>query len=291
LYLATGEIRHTRWRPIVNSFCYPALFLRIPIHDLATIQWPALMRHNQWGLWSFYNHDHGDGRTPLHEWALATLRSTLADLPPAEQSTALWNRLNCDNTQVWLHSFPRILGYTFNPVSFWFIHEKTSQALLAIICEVHNTFGQKHCYVLRHPNGQAIRNGELFTADKVFHVSPFCPVTGHYRFRFAFRYNPQCPSTLMQLIARIDYDDAPLLSSLIHSATAPDPLINTAISGKLEVCTSRRLLSLLLKLGWFTVGVMLKIHWQAFQLWRRNVRFFRLPIQRQPTTTHNHSDI
>ena len=111
--------------------------------------------------------DHGDGR-PLLAWIEQLLvRAGVHDA----------------DGEIWLHCFPRMLGYAFNPVSFWFC-ERRDGALRAIVCEVHNTFGERHCYVLAHDDDRPIAWGETLRARKVFHVSPFCAVAGSYRFRF-----------------------------------------------------------------------------------------------------------
>jgi len=103
--------------------------------------------------------------------------------------------------EVWLHCYPRVLGFTFKPVSFWYCH-RPDGSLRAIVVEVNNTFGERHCYLLDTP-----RYGAELRATKVFHVSPFCAVEGGYRFRFML--TPGMDRT----VARIDYDDAlgPLL--------------------------------------------------------------------------------
>ena len=75
--------------------------------------------------------DHGDGR-PLLEW----IDALLADHGIADAGG-----------EVWLHTFPRVFGYVFNPVSFWFAH-RSDGSLRAVVCEVNNTFGERHCYLL-----------------------------------------------------------------------------------------------------------------------------------------------
>ena len=80
--------------------------------------------------------------------------------------------------EVWLQTFPRVLGYTFKPVSFWYCH-RADDSLAAIVAEVHNTFGERHSYLLDAP-----RWGHTEVASKVFHVSPFCEIKGQYQFRF-----------------------------------------------------------------------------------------------------------
>jgi DUF1365 family protein len=72
-----------------------------------------------------------------------------------------------------------MFGYTFKPVSFWYCHDEAGR-LRAIVVEVNNTFGERHCYLLDAP-----RYGQTLQARKVFHVSPFCNVEGSYRFRVA----------------------------------------------------------------------------------------------------------
>ena len=91
-----------------------------------------------------------------------------------------------------------MLGYAFKPVSFWFCHRRDG-ALVAVIAEVNNTFGERHCYVLGDAPGTPIGAGAELAAAKVFHVSPFCAVEGRYAFRFAFGAD--------RWLARIDYFD------------------------------------------------------------------------------------
>ena len=89
------------------------------------------------------------------------------------------------NGEIVLYCFPRMLGYVFNPVSFFVCHDAAG-TVRAVLAEVNNTFGESHCYLLAHADGRALVSGETMTAPKVFHVSPFFPVAGHYEFRFHF---------------------------------------------------------------------------------------------------------
>ncbi len=72
----------------------------------------------------------------------------------------------------------RSLGYVFNPLSVHWCYDASGE-LACILAEVHNTYGQRHCYLLRpDEKGRA-------EADKEFYVSPFFPVDGRYRMRFS----------------------------------------------------------------------------------------------------------
>src|SRR5256885_15444703 len=77
------------------------------------------------------------------------------------------------------HTFPRVLGYVFKPVSFWYAH-RADGSLAAVLAEVNNTFGERHAYLLAGP-GLDWGRGQV--ARKQFHVSPFCEGRGGDRFR------------------------------------------------------------------------------------------------------------
>ena len=80
-------------------------------------------------------------------------------------------------------TMPRLFGYVFNPVSFWFCRDRDGR-LRAVLCEVNNTFGEHHCYLVHHDDRRPIEADAWLDGRKAFHVSPFLPVEGSYRFRF-----------------------------------------------------------------------------------------------------------
>jgi DUF1365 family protein len=239
-----GQIRHTRLRPARNAFAYRGYFLRLPLRALAAGADGGGVRFNRAGWFAVNDADHGDGR-PLLAWIDALLAA---------------ERIGDAVGEVWLHTFPRVLGYVFNPVSFWFAH-RADGALRAVVCEVNNTFGERHCYLLAHADGRPIANGEALTARKVFHVSPFCGIEGGYRFRFLLSAQGGAP----RWVGRIDYDDA------------EGPLLLTSVSGELETLTPRALLRALVAYPAFTFGVIARIHWQALKLAVKRVPFFSKP--------------
>jgi DUF1365 family protein len=157
-----------------------------------------------------------------------------------------------------------VLGYAFKPVSFWFCH-RADGALAAIVVEVNNTFGERHCYLLADPAGAPLKSGAELRAAKVFHVSPFCSVEGGYRFRFV--------TTDERALARIDHDDA------------EGPLLLTSLSGRFAPIAGRSLARALLGHPLFTFGVIARIHWHALRLWLRRVPFHRKPEPPRPIVT------
>jgi DUF1365 family protein len=236
-----GQVRHRRLKPVGNAFAYGTYFLMLPMRSLQRNGAGALAR-NRFAALSFYDQDHGDGRSAQAGGALAWLDELL-----------LSEGISDAEGEVWLHCYPRVLGFTFKPVSFWYCHDAQG-ALRAIVVEVNNTFGERHCYVLDRPVF-----GRELQADKVFHVSPFCPVEGSYRFRFMVTPDRQ------RTVARIDYDDA------------TGPLIETSVSGALEPLTTASARRALWRYPAMTLGVVARIHWQALKLWIKRAPFFGKP--------------
>jgi DUF1365 family protein len=227
-----GQVRHTRLRPVHHAFAYPTYFLMLPMRHLHG----SPLAINRRAALSFYDADHGDGQGPALAWVEALLqREGITDA----------------SGEIWLHCYPRVFGHTFKPVSFWYCH-RDDGSLRAIVVEVNNTFGERHCYLLDQP-----RYGVELAAAKVFHVSPFCPVEGGYRFRFM--------RSADRTVARVDYDDA--LGALIE----------TSVSGQLQPITPAAIRHALLRYPAMTLGVVARIHWQALRLWWRSVPFLRKP--------------
>jgi DUF1365 family protein len=228
-----GRVMHARLHPARHRFDYAVFFVRLPMHDLARAgtRWFSLNRFN---LLSFHEADHGDGGNGL-AWARGLLKQhgLIA------------------NGEIWLTTFPRVLGYAFKPVSFWHCHAADG-SLIAILAEVNNTFGERHVYLLRTNDPDAILH-----ADKVFHVSPFFPVRGQYTFRFQ--------SGADHFRARIDYDDG--------SGDA----LRTAWFGRLQPLTAGASLRAFFTHPLMTWGVIARIHLQALRLAIKRVPFFRKP--------------
>jgi uncharacterized protein len=239
-HIGFGQVRHTRLKPVQHAFAYPTYFLMLPMREMAKGVVASLAR-NTWAALSFYDKDHGDGRSDSLAW--------LDELLLTEGIT--------DATgEVWLHCYPRVFGHTFKPVSFWYCY-RADESLRVIVVEVNNTFGERHCYLLDQP-----AFGAEQTASKVFHVSPFCETQGNYRFRFV--------NAGLKTLARVDYDDE------------TGPLLETSVSGELEPINPKSIRKALWRYPAMTFGVVARIHWQAFKLWRKRVAFVSKPIP--PTT-------
>jgi DUF1365 family protein len=243
--LGRGVVRHRRLRPAPHAFEYPTAFLMLPMRSLRRQPHAALNRNGR-GWMSFHDRDHGDGSADALDWF--------------ERLLAAEGVRDADG-EIWLHCYPRVLGYAFKPVSFWYCH-RADGSLAAVVAEVNNTFGERHCYLLAGPG---LGFGRELRSRKVFHVSPFCAVQGHYRFRFM--------RTADRTVARVDHDDD------------EGPLLLTSVSGRLQPLTPAAARAAITAMPLLTLGVIARIHWQALQLWAKRVPFFGKPAPPQAFTT------
>jgi DUF1365 family protein len=237
-----ATVVHRRLRPRANAFRYRVAYLGLCLEALesAAGRWLVLDRH---GLVSFRRADHGarDG-SDLKEW----LRLVLFEHGLAE---------TCDGDAV-LMTMPRLLGYVFNPVSFWFCHDR-ARTLRAVLCEVNNTFGERHCYLVHHEDRRPIEPDAWLEGRKMFHVSPFLPVEGRYRFRFRLDGG--------RAHVDVNYHDADGL------------VLATSVGGRREALTDAGVLRRFLCNPTMTFAVIVRIHWQALHLLCKRARFYAKP--------------
>lgn len=248
-----GPVRHVRLKPKRHAFVYSHYFWLLPMRELAR-QPQSVVNRQRWGLLSFHDVDHGEGGPDALAWLDGVLASSgliVAELAQGE---------------VWLQTFPRVLGFAFKPVSFWWVH-RADRSLAAVVAEVNNTFGERHAYVL---SGPALKLGGEVTARKVFHVSPFCSVSGRYRFRFMRTGawgsgTNEVPGVPDRLVACVNHDDE------------AGPLLQTSQAGTLAPLTPASARKAFW--GWplMTWGVVARIHWQALSVWLKGVPLHRKP--------------
>lgn len=232
-----GDVMHKRMMPMSYRFNYNVFGLLLDIdtfeQEASSMLW---LSYNRFNLLSVKIKDHGAcDQSSWRSWLLNIL---------AESG------LN-DIGRVQLLCFPRVLGYSFNPLSVWYC-ENTSGDTIAIISEVRNTFGGLYHYV-HHNNGLALTWPVECIADKRFHVSPFIDMNQQYHFKFS-----KSVSTLGVLIN--EYQDDVL--HLIASQTAAT-----------ETITNTKLLRAFFMMPMMSCKIMLLIHWHALKIWLAGGKF------------------
>jgi uncharacterized protein len=256
ILIGFGQILHRRYVPRENSFSYRTYFLMLPMRSIDALRRKnglvsSYLSWNKFGAISFYDKDHGDARGSDAGGALSWIEELLAS-----------EGIDDVDGEIWLHTYPRVWGYSFKPVSFWYCHAANG-SLRAIVVEVNNTFGERHFYLIKDP----VYARDLY-AQKSFHVSPFCKVEGSYLFRF-LRTTPNAQEK-SKTVVRIDYK------------TAQGLLIHTSVSGALEPLNSISRRRALISYPLMTVMIITRIHWQALKLW-----FIKTPFHSKPPQPSN----
>lgn len=234
-----GETFHGRKGAVENAFRYHVDYVLL---DPETARGPWLFGRNARAPVSLWDRDHGGA--PGQGRGVAWVREVLAEqgLPGAEDIKLL--------------AQPRVLGHVFNPVSFWLCHDAAG-ALRVVIAEVTNTYGDRHSYLCHRDDLGPIQITDQIVARKIFHVSPFQPVEGSYRFRFDIR--PE------RIGIFIDY-------------TAGNGGLLATLVGKLEPLTTWGIVKASLARPLGSRRVLALIHWQALKLWWKRAPFRSRPL-------------
>lgn len=247
--LLTGQVSHGRLRPRRHAFSYRLFMLRLDLDALATLdRTHALIGVTRRRIVRFEPGDFmGVPRALPAAARLAALRSAVVEALAA-------HGVHAPVARVVALAHGRILGYQFNPVSFFCAYDAAGD-LLGVVADVHNTFGERHAYVLTA--GAATAAGE-WREKKVFHVSPFFTLDGSYRFSLTLGDDA--------VDIRIDLleDGAPVFVSRLALRATP--------------LTDRALAASLLRFQSMTVRVIGAIHWEALRLWRRGLPYLTKPV-------------
>lgn len=237
--LYAGSVMHMRLRPRTHQFRYRVFTSYLDIDRLDDLERLRFMSVDRFNLMSFRTRDHGprDG-TALRPWVDRQLAAHGG--PPA--------------TRVMLLSFPRLLGYAFNPISVYYCFGADG-ALESLIYEVKNTFGDQHAYVCgAEVSGDGAARHER---RKALFVSPFIDMDQVYRFT--------APPPDDRLAMRIRQHDG-----------EGDLLIAT-MNGKARDLDDRTILAMVARQPLMTFGIMAGIHWEALKLYLKGAPFRRYP--------------
>jgi DUF1365 family protein len=243
--LYVGRVMHERSFPQRHRLSYGVWYLFADLDEL-----PLLDRTvpgfgvNRSAPVSFHDADHGprDG-SPLRPWIEERLAGAGVEL---------------EGGAVRILTFPRVLGYVFNPISVWFCHGLDDD-LRAILYEVSNTFGEWHDYLVPvHPGDEVgnARGRHVRTVfDKELFVSPFIDMAATYDFT-----------------TRVPDERA---SVVVRETAAGGRVLVAALGARRRPLTGRSLASVLLRHPLVTVKVVGGIHWEALKLWRKGAPYRR----------------
>ena len=238
----SGSVIHKRFKPKEHFFKYKVFSLFIDLSELEELNKNLrFFSLNKFNLISFHEKDHGerDGSSLLN-WVKLNLRN---------------NNISTENIKIKLLCYPRILGYVFNPLSIFFIYDK-DENLISILYEVKNTFGEQHTYVFKvESENKLIQNN----CSKKFHVSPFIEMNCNYFFKIL---NP-----------------GEILSVKIDQYDQEGKILFASQDGKRSDLTSENLMNSYLKHPLMTFKIISAIHFEAFKLWIKGIKFVKKKLK------------
>ena len=241
-FIYTGTVIHKRFKPKIHSFNYKVFSLLIDLSELDLLDKNLkLFSYNKFNIISFYNKDHGrrDGSS-LINWVIDNLEK---------------NHINTNGILIKLLCYPRIFGYVFNPLSVFYVYDKNKD-LISILYEVKNTFGEQHTYVFKSEKGQNLLQ---HICKKKFHVSPFIEMNCVYFFWLLKPGNK--------------------ISVIIDQNDKEGKILYASQDGVKSELNNSTLIKTYLKHPLMTFKIILAIHFEAFKLWTKGIKYIRRKIK------------
>ena len=237
-----GTVIHKRFKPKTHFFKYNVFSLLIDLSELDQLDKNIkFFSFNKFNLISFFEKDHGDrDGSSLVEWVKKNLDK---------------NNISSEDVKIKLLCYPRIFGYVFNPLSVFFIYN-SNEKLISILYEVKNTFGEQHTYIFKVENENNIFQ---HNCSKKFHVSPFIEMNCDYFFKILK------PGEKMSVI--------------IDQYQTNEKILYASQDGKRVDFNSKELLKSYLKHPLMTFKIISAIHFEAFKLWTKGIRFIKKKLK------------
>lgn len=242
-HLLEGKVRHRRAEPFSYGLEHDVWYAAFDVDELDAVDARLrLFGRNRRRVTEFRDADH------LPQPA-ADVAAGIRELLRSEGEAP-------DRWRITLVTNLRVLGYVFNPASFYLCRDEAGR-LRIVVVEVHNTFGDRHVYALRPRSEAAVGERGPFVAGmaKDFFVSPFISVEGQYAVHVR--------------------DEADGLRLAINLRQAGRPVLSTSLVLRRRPLRDRALLRLLLRHPLVTHKTIGLIHWHALRLWLRGAPYFR----------------
>ena len=237
-----GTVIHRRYKPKEHFFKYSVFSLLLDLSELEILNNNIrFFSINKFNLISFFEKDHGNrDDSSLLGWVKKNLEQ---------------NQINTENIKIKLLCYPRIFGYVFNPLSIFFVYNQ-NDTLVSILYEVKNTFGEQHTYVFKIDNeNNLIQNN----CSKKFHVSPFIEMNCNYFFRIL--------------------KPGERLSVIIDQYDQVGKILYASQDGKKANLTGQELIKSYLKHPLMTFKIISAIHFEAFKLWIKGIKFVKKKLK------------
>lgn len=231
-------VLHRRLHPKKHEFVYRIFLFFLDLDELDPLEKDIpIFGVNTPNLYSLRNEDYFQ----LHS---GTIRDNLLDFLRSEGISEVPSRIR-------LLTLPRLLGYTFNPISIFFCHDQNDRPLVSVV-QVGNTFGELKPYLV--PLDAEARRFHV-RVPKHFYVSPFSDLDLSFDFRFDF------PGDRLRI--------------LIDDYSGEKKTLVSTLTGTRVPLTFSHLLRLTFKYPLITLKIIFLIHWEAFRLWLKGIPHHR----------------
>jgi DUF1365 family protein len=250
------HVMHRRFAPKAHRFVYRIFLFAIDLDELDTLHRRlmlfSLKRRN---LYAFFDRDYLPTGEKLHN-------RQPADPAPSIPGSSLKQRVtdylatrgvDLSGGRVMLVTLPRVAGYLFNPVSFYFCYDR-SGAPVATLAEVTNTFKEMKPYFLGPQTRDGADGGFRLRVPKYFYVSPYSDVDVDFDFSL--------------------HPPGERLSVQIDDYAGEARMLTSTLTGPRRELTDARLAWFTLKYPLITLRVISLIHWHALLLWLKRVPWF-----------------
>ncbi|MFN3939119.1 MAG: DUF1365 domain-containing protein [Chitinophagales bacterium] len=237
------QVMHHRLRPKKHRFVYSLFMFWIDLDELRILSdrlWP--FSYNRFNLFGFYDSDHLKQKAQ-HANSKSAVKERIYQL--LRQNNILFLP-----DKIFLLTHVRVLGYVFNPVSFYFCYDN-HQVCKLVVTEVSNTFGEMKIFIVDQISNEKFLQEQM----KYFYVSPFSDPDN----TFQFRYNVPGEQLRLQINVR----------------NATDTFFYSSLTGVKKALTTRRLFLYFLKFPLITLRIITAIHWQAFKIWMKGVNYHK----------------
>ena len=259
--LLVCQTSHTRFFPVRHSFSYPLLYVYFRIDDAGSNAFWAV---DKWRIFHVRSEDYL-GLPPCGTSLMDKLKWHLKQHVHSSSSVLIQGISTSISMRAYMMTMPRFLGYSFNPLTTYYIYDPEH---IATILEVHNTFGEKHIYIVPQTSPSTTR--ESHSISRRFHVSPFNDRLGTYQ----FRATPPEQGISVELTL-ITPENKPKLVATLKSISESrmDDLVQV-----LRLCVT---------CGWWIFMSMPRILWEAWKLHYRK----GLPVYMRPEPFHERGTI
>lgn len=237
--LYRGRVSHARTTPRPHAFSYDTCMLALDLDDLGEQRWMPVFGIERVAPLSFRRRDYrGDPSRSLRQAIEDDVERALGFRPAGP---------------IVLLTHVRVLGFVFNPVSFYFCHDEPGGRLVAVVAEITNTpWGERHAYVL------AAQDGSVEASfPKTFHVSPFMPMEQLYRWRIS----PLADGVTIEM-SNIEQGESVFVARLAMKRVA---------------MTRTQLAKAAFAIPFIGLNVVFRIYWQALRLALKGTPFFAHP--------------